>query len=212
MKLTEKVIKLDCTNGSHAYAIIHDGITLIDSSLPGRGDAILNELKSYGYMPSDIKRILITHSDIDHIGNVGYLMDKCNCEVYIDKIELPYALGIKKRDGIKRILGIFMKVHFPDTVKTFETQLISGIEVIKAIGHTRGHTSFRFNDVFFAGDLLGTKDGKIALPPKIITWDLRKNMESCKDLNLDGIEWICPAHGEPVKKADSWKLFVDGLI
>ncbi len=208
MILTENVIKLDCTKGSYAYAVINDGITLIDSSLPGRGESILNELKSHGYMPSDIKQIFITHHDIDHIGNVAYLMDKCNCDAYISETDLPYALGMKKRDGIKKVLGAFMKVHFPDTVKTLEPKMINGIEVVKAAGHTRGHTCFRYNDIFFAGDMLCSKDGKLALPPKIMTWDMKKNIESCKDLKLDGIQWICPAHGEPVMGVKSWDLFL----
>lgn len=206
MKITANVIKLDCTKGSHAYAIINDGITLIDSSLPGRGDAILDELKSYGYTPGDIKSILLTHHDIDHIGNVAYLMDRCKCNVYISEIDRPYALGKEKRDGIKRFLGLFMKTDFPEEVKIFDNSMINGIYIIKAVGHTRGHTCFRFKDVFFAGDLLCSKAGELALPPKIMTWDMKENIKSCKALNLDGVKWICPAHGEPVMDIKSWNF------
>ena len=73
MKITENVIKLNCTKGSYAYAVIGDkGVTLIDTSLPGRGNAILLELETYGINLLDIKKILLTHHDIDHIGNAAY--------------------------------------------------------------------------------------------------------------------------------------------
>jgi len=212
MKLSDDVIKLDCTKGSYAYAIIHDGITLIDSSISGRGESILKELKAYGIMPSDVKRILVTHHDIDHIGNVEYLVSKCNCDTYISEADLPYALGVKKREGVKKVLGTFMKATVPHEVKTFDTEIIAGIEIIPAAGHTRGHTCFRFNNIFFAGDLISSKNGKIVLPPKIMTWDMKKNIDFCKALNLRDTRWICIAHGEPVCDDDSWDLFTQSLI
>ncbi len=212
MRLKDNVIKLDCTKGSYAYAMIHDGVTLVDSSIPGRGEAILSELKSYSIMPNDIKRILVTHHDIDHIGNVEYLMAKCKCEAYISEADLPYVLGMKKRHGIKKVLGMLMKASVPKTVKAFDTRTISGIEILPAAGHTNGHTCFRFNDVFFAGDLCSSKDGKLVLPPKIMTWDMKKNIDSCKALKLDGVKWICTAHGEPVNDNKAWNLFLQSLL
>lgn len=52
--------------GFHCYLVKDiQGLTLIDSSLPGRGDDILREIKGMGFQASELKRILLTHGDMD---------------------------------------------------------------------------------------------------------------------------------------------------
>ena len=48
-----------------------DGLTLIDTGLPGSGRKILNYISGLGRSPSDLKRIIITHSNIDHFGGLS---------------------------------------------------------------------------------------------------------------------------------------------
>ncbi len=208
MKITEKVLKLDCTKGAYAYAIIEDGVTLIDTCFPNKGKKILEELATHGIKPNEVKKILITHHDVDYIGNIAYLKEKCNSEIYISQTDLPCVLGTQKRDGIKKIIGLLMKVEIPENIKILTDKNIGKVEVIPTVGHTRGHVSFKYENIFFAGDLLSTKGGKIYPAPAAMTWNMKLLIDACRNLNLDGIDWICPAHGEPVKKNDLWEDFV----
>lgn len=211
MKITENVYMLDCTAFSHAYAVTgENGITLIDTCVLGKGAEILTELKTYGIDPSDIKRILITHHDIDHIGNAAFLQEQCGCEVMISKTDLPCVTGEQKRDGFKKVLGLFMKADVPKDIKAFTSERIDEISVIPTPGHTRGHCCLRFDNVLFAGDLISTKNGKVTLPPAIMTWKPKELCESCKKLDMNGVDFICPAHGDPVK-ADAWSVFLLNL-
>ncbi len=206
MKITNNVIKLECTKGSYAYAIIDNGVTLIDTSMPGRGEKILEELVSHGIKAKDIKQILLTHHDIDHIGNTVFLSEKSGCDTLISKADLPYALGEKKRDGIKKVIGALMKANVPQNIKTLDGIDFGSIRVISTPGHTQGHVCFVFQNVLFAGDLINTKNGKITPAPSLMTLDSEMLLESCRGMRLDGVEWICLAHGEPVK-AEAWKLY-----
>jgi len=210
MNITYDVIKIEATKGAYAYAILKENeIILIDTSMPGRGKAMLSELGTYDVQPNMIKYILLTHHDIDHIGNAVYIAEKSDCKIYISREDMPYATGDKRREGIKSIFGSIMKAKIPaDLVLEFDTD-INEIEIIPTPGHTPGHTSFRFQNVLFTGDMLRTKNNKITPPSKLMTLDMKQNIASCKSLDIEGIEWICPAHGEPVRfYEDEWFEFV----
>ena len=205
MKITENVIKLDCTKGSYAYAVLGDeGVTLIDTSMPGRGNAIVSELKTYGINLLDIKRILLTHHDIDHIGNAAYFQENCDCEILISRIDYDYVLGHKKRHGIKKFLGAMMKVDIPKSLKQINSDKIGGFSVISTPGHTPGHTCFQYNDVIFVGDLISGKNGNPTMPPSIMNWNKEKLIDSLQKLSVKGVKYLCPAHGEHIEVNNNW--------
>lgn len=209
MKITDKVIMLDCTNGAHAYAIIHktEDITLIDTCFPGKYKKILAELSENGINPENIKRILLTHSDADHIGNVTKLYELTGCDIYIGSKDLPYSLKQKSPHGIKLFLSAIINVKCPASIQPLPDGFINGIDIIPSSGHTPGHTCFRFENVLFVGDLLFENKGVLTPSKAIFTWDMKKVMESCKQVNVQGIDWICPAHGNPVKVDPAWVNF-----
>jgi len=211
MKITNEVTKLDCTKGSYVYAVKGaEGVTLIDTCMPGRGEAILAELAADGITPGGVKRILLTHHDIDHIGSAAFLQEKTGCAIYISAGDYPYVMEGKKRQKLKRLFGALMKVRKPKEVSKIQGERVGEFTVIPAPGHTEGHTVFRFKNVLFLGDLVRSKGGKPAMSPGIMTWDKNAALESIKALPVKGAEWLCPAHGEPVK-AESWAEFVKGL-
>lgn len=211
MKVTDEVIQLDCTKGSYVFAVAgREGVTLIDTCFPGKGKAILAELGANGIKPGDVKRILLTHEDVDHVGSAAFLQEKTGCEIFIHPIEYPYMMEGKKRDGIKGIIGGLVKVRKPENLKRIEGNAIGEFDVIFSPGHTRGHTAYRFRNVMFLGDLIRSKNGKPVMSPQIMTWDIKILLASIKALSIAGAEWLCMAHGEPVK-ADTWADFVKGL-
>ena len=212
MKITKNVIKLDCTKGSYAYAVIGDeGVTLIDTSLPGRGEKILSELKTYGINLLDIKKILLTHHDIVHIGNAAYFQENCDCKIFISSIDYDYALGHKKRHGIKKVLGAIMKVDIPKSLKQINTDKIACFSVISTPGHTPGHTCFQYNDVMFVGDLISSKNGNPTMPPSIMNWNKEKLIDSLQKLSVQGVRYLCPAHGEPIEVNNNWSDFINKI-
>ncbi len=200
MKLTDNVIRLDCTKGAYAYAAItKDGVTLIDTGIPGQADAILAELATHNIQPQNIKRILLTHHDVDHIGNAAALQQKTGCEIYIHSDDYPYMMENKKREGIKGLTSKLFKVQKPNEVKRIKSNAIGSFIVIPAHGHTKGHTVYRFENVLFVGDLVRSKNGLPVKSPSIMTFDKRAAVESIRTLSVNKDYILCPAHGEHIK-------------
>jgi glyoxylase-like metal-dependent hydrolase (beta-lactamase superfamily II) len=200
MKVTDVAFALDCTKGAYAYAALGaDGVTLIDTGNPGKGAAILSELDGHGIKPNEIKRILLTHHDTDHIGSAAYLQQQTGCEIFIHSEDYAYVMDGKRREGIKGVLSIFMKNKKPSEVKQFsEDGAIGEFTAIYTPGHTRGHTVYRFQDVLFLGDLVNV--------PTLFIWDKKLANDSIRSLPVDGVVWLCMAHGEPIRAAE-WSKY-----
>jgi len=212
MKLTDEVLKLDCTKGSYVFAVTCEtGVTLIDTGFPGRGEAILAELHENGIEPVDVKRILLTHHDVDHIGNAEFLQKMTGCEIFISATDYPYVMEGKKREGLKSVVGAITKPHKPAAVNRIEGGSVGEFAAIPSPGHTRGHMVYRFRDVMFLGDLVRGKDGGLALSPPIMTWDKAALIASIKALPVDGAQWLCVAHGEPVT-ASAWDVLLKNTL
>jgi glyoxylase-like metal-dependent hydrolase (beta-lactamase superfamily II) len=58
-----------------------EGLTLIDAGLPGWGKRILALIAEIGRRPTDLRRILITHADVDHIGVLAALVAAAGSEI-----------------------------------------------------------------------------------------------------------------------------------
>lgn len=58
-----------------------DGFTLIDAAMPRKADSILARLAEWGGQPGDLKRIVITHADVDHAGSAAELQARSGAAV-----------------------------------------------------------------------------------------------------------------------------------
>jgi len=196
MIVTEKVIKLESTKGSFAYLLrTNEGNVLIDTSISTNGKTMLKELHTLGI--TALKYILITHHDIDHIGNMSMLQRTFNCPVYINTLEVPYIMGEKKRTGFKDILSRILKPDISATLSPLEDLHISDIKIIHTPGHTPGHTCFIFDGCLFSGDLFRILHLKIIPSRKHMNWDTYKLKLSNHMILQESFKWICPAHYEP---------------
>ena len=209
MKITETVYALDSTKGSFAYIILGREIILIDTCFPGRGKAILKELETISIKPGDIRYILITHNDVDHIGNLAFLQRETGAQVWASKVDIPYITGELKRPGIKKFISSIMKIEIPKNINAFnENQRFEDMLIIDTPGHTPGHVCFIYKDILFAGDLVVGFEGKLKPSPDFMTWDKHVLMESIKKVAGYSFKWVCPAHGKPVERKDLWEKLI----
>jgi glyoxylase-like metal-dependent hydrolase (beta-lactamase superfamily II) len=161
---------------ANQYLIIdRDELTLIDSGMASNSSKVIKYVKSLGFQPENLKRILITHSDIDHIGAVNSLREISGAKVFASKIEaLAMKIGEASREidptGIWMIVfklfSMFLKnipIEVDDTLEDGEIlPILNGLKVISSSGHTPGHISFFFPEerVLFAGDSINDRKGK----------------------------------------------------
>jgi glyoxylase-like metal-dependent hydrolase (beta-lactamase superfamily II) len=206
MEITKEVYLLDTARGSHAYLVYTPEPVLIDTGLPFWGKAMLHELALLGL--KDIRRILLTHHDVDHIGNAARIEAISGAAVYASEHDIPYITGEKERHSFKKSIGLLMRVPSPSNLIPFEENaVLDGIHVIPTPGHTPGHVCFLFKDVLFAGDLLENKKRALMPFPAPWDWDYQIMLESIQKISAYPFTWICPAHGKPIKRKDLLKPF-----
>ncbi|HET7647466.1 MAG TPA: MBL fold metallo-hydrolase [Gaiellaceae bacterium] len=95
--------------------------------------------------------ILVTHTDVDHVGGVAALAEGTGAEVWAPAGEVE-AL----REGLTRG-GMRVGPHDPEHVVTGGDEItVAGItfEVVDVPGHSAGHVAFHAEGELFSGDLL----------------------------------------------------------
>jgi glyoxylase-like metal-dependent hydrolase (beta-lactamase superfamily II) len=212
LKVTDGVYALDSTKGNYAYIILGEEIILVDTGRPGQGKGILKELNSMNIKPEDVKHILITHHDIDHIGSLALIEKETGASIWASKEDIPYICGNKSRHGIKKYLSYIMRTKKPNKILPYPEELrIGNIEVIPTPGHTPGHVCLLYDEVLFVGDLFRTSKGKIVPMRSFMNWNESLLKESITKIGSYDFEWICPAHGEPIKRNENWNEFISSL-
>jgi glyoxylase-like metal-dependent hydrolase (beta-lactamase superfamily II) len=200
MKVTEKVYKLEATRGGYAF-LIKDKISfMIDTGMPKKTKAIINEVEQLGMKKTDIKHIMLTHNDVDHVGNVAELIRETNALLWCSEIDIPYVMGEQKRLGLKKYISHIMKYEKPSDILPFDMEkLPGGLQIIETPGHTPGHVCFIYDGVLFAGDILMKMRGKLTKSRSIMTWNMEQVNSSLEKLLKYDFRYICPAHSEPME-------------
>lgn len=200
MKVSDNIYMLDSSIGSHVYLIKGEEIILIDTGLPFMRQGILKEIKSMGIELTEIKHILITHHDIDHIGNAFILQQLTGAKIWASREDIPYIYGDIDRSSFKKYFKYIFKLKVPKNINPYQSgENINGIEIIPTPGHTPGHVSFLYHDALFTGDLLENKGGKLKPYPSAWNWDNEVMAKSVEKVAGMAVKWICPAHGKPAR-------------
>ncbi len=200
MKINDNVYRIDSSKGSYVYLIRGKEMMLVDTGFPLKGKSIRKEIEALGIQLKDIKHILLTHHDIDHIGNAAMLQKLTGATVWASKEDIPYIRGEVDRHSFKKYFKYIFRGRAPENMKPYgaDENNIGGIEVIPTPGHTPGHVCLLYKGALFAGDLLESKDGKLRSYPAAWNWDNSLMAESIRKIAGLSCQWVCPAHGKPV--------------
>jgi glyoxylase-like metal-dependent hydrolase (beta-lactamase superfamily II) len=194
-----------------------DGLTLIDAGLPGSHRKILRYLAGLGYTPQDLKRILITHADFDHVGGLAALKAATGARVYASPVEArAIAEGhasrpLKPRRRITKLLfdllaGLFKPA--PVQVDEFLSDgqilpVLGGLRVVETLGHTPGHISLFAPSagVLFCGDSIVSEETGLRGSRGANNWDQARSDESVRKQAALGARILCSGHGPVVLDA-----------
>ena len=189
------------------------GATAVDAGLPGFAKTLDDDLARLGLGPSDVRAVVLTHSDGDHTGVAPRLRED-GARVLIHELDAPALRkpGPKKGDASPRHVLANMwrplsrkiladtirhggmrpsKVEDPETFADGDLLDVPGRpRVVHTPGHTAGHCALLFEGkaVLFAGDALITHElvthGE---GPRLMPHFVNENNAACL-ASLDRIE------------------------
>lgn len=204
---------------ANPYLLIDaDGLTLIDAGLPGSHRKILRYLSDQGYAPKDLKRILITHADYDHVGGLAALKNACGASIFTSPFEAQAmaeghaSRALKPRSNVtKLIYDLMAGLLKPARVKADEflaegqiLPVLGGLRVIGTPGHTPGHVSFFLPSagVLFCGDSIVSEENGLRGSRGANTWNQAEADESVRKQAALGARILCSGHGPVVRDAE----------
>jgi hydroxyacylglutathione hydrolase len=209
MKITKNIhlvgsssFGMSCSFDGNVFLInFQDELVMIDSGSGVDLDIIINNIVQDGLDPKKIKKVLLTHSHVDHSGGAFELKKRFKCDIYISEKEADilekgsikeFALdiavdsGLYSRDYKINHCKVNKRLKDPDSIN------VSG-QAIKAIslpGHSKGSICYFVNlpegNALFSGDVI-CRDGLI----EVLNCegselsDYRKYINRLSNLNVD---------------------------
>ena len=186
-----------------------DGLTLIDTSVAGSAPSVCKAAQSLG---APIRRILLTHAHIDHVGSLDALVSEYQgMEFAIGQRESRLLLkdfSLDAGETGKRLMG-FPGVKSQPARLLNDGDCIGSLQAIFSPGHTPGH--FAFLDMrdgsLIAGDAFTTQTGvlaagtfKLLFPfPALFSWNREVAAESARKLRGLKPERLAVGHGKTVE-------------
>jgi glyoxylase-like metal-dependent hydrolase (beta-lactamase superfamily II) len=189
---------------------------LIDAGTPFSFRQITEFIGSLGRSVKDLRTILLSHADIDHVGAASALKAESGAQVYASIIA---AQALAEGHSSRRLklgpitpvfrwleeLNGFMHIEV-DEILTAEQVLpmLGGLKVLDTPGHTPCHVSFyaEKHKLLFAGDSVSTNPGEIfGNKVKYFNWDQELMLASVRFQAALQPEIVCSGHGPPVFEA-----------
>lgn len=206
----------------NVYVIVErEGLTLIDTGIPGSKGKIGAYVHGIGRELSEVRRIVLTHQHFDHVGGAAALAEQTGAEVIASVEDAPAIEGKARREVPREPLGTVFRlvmmvglrpVAVTRTVRTGETigALLEdgGLQVIEAPGHTVGEIALYAPGLrlLFPGDVYRHKGADVAPPPAMFTADVALARGSMRALSELDVEASLPGHGEPIVRGAGEKL------
>ena len=218
MKIIENVYVVPGVVANSYIIVDPDGLTVIDTGMPLNEKKTLEYLAHLGRSAKEIRRILITHADMDHYGCLAALQEASGARTYASAIEAEaMARGISSRPVDRSVgrfqrfmIGLFQKylkaTPFQVDEHLAEGQVLpvlGGLQVVETSGHSQGHLSYYAPSVglLFCGDSMKSSDKGLRASRSRNNWNQPLALESVRKQAGLGAKIVCPGHGPVVREA-----------
>jgi len=206
-----------------------EGITVIDAGLAGQWRELTAELEAMGRSLADVRGVVLTHGDTDHIGFAERLRREHGVPVYVHEADAARARGEVtskpewghlKVGPTTRFLWYALRKNGMRTTQLTEVVVVrdgdvldlpGAPRVIGMPGHSPGSIAIHVPsaDAVFVGDALTTRHvltGTEGPQPAPFTDDPAEALASLRRLEGLDVTWVLPGHGAP------WNRGVDEAV
>ncbi|WMY13323.1 MBL fold metallo-hydrolase [Bacillus tropicus] len=196
--------------------ILHNELTLVDTGYTNFLPLIENAILKHGYELKNLKNIIITHYDDDHIGSLyDFKVKYPHVHIIASEIESNYIKGDIKSERLvqaedmlermpneekefgKRFIQQLKNIrHISVDEKVHDGQMILNDEcqIVATPGHTSGHISLYFPglDCVITGDAAVQDNHELVIANPNFCLDIEKAEESLKRIkNLKAASYYC---------------------
>jgi glyoxylase-like metal-dependent hydrolase (beta-lactamase superfamily II) len=185
------------------------GPTLVDAGLPGQREAIAGALAEAGLRVEDLRRIVLTHQDVDHVGSLAALVEASGARVLASRVEAPFIDGRELprfarpevlerspqlRPVVERLRPTPVDEELEDGARL---EVAGGVRVVLTPGHTVGHLCLYLerSGTVVAGDALTASEGRLRGPEPGATGDLAVAARSVRRLAAIDVRAVVCYHG-----------------
>lgn len=206
----------------NVYLIADDtGVTLIDAGIPGLWPELVAELDAMGRSLDEIRGVILTHGDSDHLGFAERLRSGYGVTIYVHDGDASQARGetkVKNPSWGKVKLGPLLSflwyagrrgglsvtpIEEVTTVRDGEVLNLPGApRIIHTPGHSPGSIAIHSAavDALFVGDAMTTRHvltGAEGPQPAPFTHDPETALASLARWHEVDARWVLPGHGYP---------------
>ena len=202
--------------------LVEDGlVTMIDAGLPGSSAGILAYLDEIGLPARAVRRVIVTHHHVDHVGGLAEIVERCGAEVWAHTDDAAVIEGAAPRSGIppERVAALLAAVpaeqraaaaarmkQMNEVVSAAvdlrlvggeELGVLGGVRIVHSPGHTAGHLCLYLPalSLLLAGDLLRLEGGVIREAPAGFATDAAQALDSARQAAALGFERFIGYHG-----------------
>jgi len=193
---------------------------LVDTGFPGQLELIRSAVKKADRSFDNLNTLVLTHQDIDHIGNLSVILGALPkpAQVFAHEQEIPYIEGSQtphklaqleaaldhlpqeQKDMYERLRASFASsaAPVPNALSAGqELPQAGGLRVLYTPGHTVGHICLyhRPSKTLIAGDALRIEDGRLVPPPPAVNFDTGLALKSLEQLTDFDIQAVICYHG-----------------
>ena len=190
-----------------------EGPTLVDAGLPGQREQIGALLADAGVQVAGLRRIVLTHQDIDHVGSLPDLVDASGARVLAHEREAPFIDGteparfarpelLAARPELRAVVERMRPTPVDQRLQDGDRlDLAGGVRVVFTPGHTVGHMCLFLErtGTVIAGDALTASDGRLQGPNPGATQDMASASRSVRKLAELDVRAIVCYHGGVVQ-------------
>jgi glyoxylase-like metal-dependent hydrolase (beta-lactamase superfamily II) len=222
VQLAPSLHRLGTSSLVNSYLVEDAGqLAVVDAGLKGHWKELLRELEAMGRSPGDIRALLLTHGDVDHVGFAERLRREHGVPVYVGAADAAEARGEVKKPSTPRdpmrigpLLGFLWyglthggigstPIGQVVPIEGASTLDVPGApQVIPLPGHTPGSVAYLVPavDAIFMGDAMTTRSvvsGRVGPALGPFTVDRAQALASLAALDGRSASWVLPGHGDP---------------
>lgn len=203
------------------------GHTIMDPVFTNRREALIKELEKAGCKPGNLKLIVLTHGDIDHVANAVYIREKYYTKIAMHPEDLPLVetVTVAKMMQSFHFQSMMLKIIFQimkPKIKKVSAKILMDFEPFHPdillqegdslapygfnakVLHIPGHTDGSIGILTETGDLIAGDTFANLKRPGISpnAADFAVLSQSVARLKAMSVDNVYPGHGLPFKMSD----------